>query len=316
MGGNNTTSKDEGALLPNVSVTFPFLDGRLALGVGSFVNCAFGVDYRASRLPTVLTNNTYDTVSRYGLIKFIPALSYRIIDNLYVGAGLHVNYAFIHSNSATAAAGFPETSGGGRFDPALGIGGNLGLIYEPLDWLSLGVTYTTRQYFEVFDRYKDLFLGSMDMPQEVAAGVTVSPFEGGLVLADFRWINWSGVGTLGNSPVNGGFGWRDQYVGMLGLQYDFDPKFTVPLTVRVGYNYGRTIIPNQFVYQNILVPAITEHHITAGLGYDLTEKIGLNVSYSHFLENTQTDDGTVNAPGGASMKMSANAFTLQLNVDF
>ncbi len=316
MGGNNTTSQDEAALIPSASIVFSLLDDRLAFGVGSFVTCAFGVDYRASRLPTAVTNNTYDTASRYGLMKFIPAVSYQIIDNLYVGAGLHIDYAFIHSNSGTTAAGFPETSGRSRFDPALGIGGNIGIIYEPLEWFSFGATYTTRQYFENFERYNDLLLGSMDMPQEVNAGFAFKPFEGALVLTDFRWINWSGVGTVGNAPANGGFGWQDQYVGSLGLQYNFNPRFTIPLTVRLGYNYGRSFIQDQFVYQNLLVPAITEHHITAGLGYDITEKIAVNVSYSHFLEHSQTDNGTVNAPGGASVKMSAHSFTLQLGVDF
>ena len=91
--GNNTTSRMEGVILPSTSVVMPFLEDRMAFGVGVFTTSGFGTEYGASRLPSALTGNTYDTSSRYGLIKFIPALSLEVIENLHVGIASHINYA-------------------------------------------------------------------------------------------------------------------------------------------------------------------------------------------------------------------------------
>lgn len=309
--GNATSSQDEGAILPSTGVVFPFWNNKMAFGLGAFVTSGFGVDYPASRLPTAATANAYDTTTRYGLMKFIPALSYKIRDDLTVGAALHFDYAFFHTDSATATGA--QTAGRGRFDPAVGAGGSLGVIYEPYDWLSAGVTYTTRQYFEKFDRYGDLLLGSFDMPQEVTAGVAVSPFDSLWVMGDFRWINWSGVGTLGNTPAAGGFGWRDQYVFMLGTQYNFKDRFNLPVTLRLGYNYARSLIPASAAYSNMLVPGILEHHVTMGLGYEVSKKTSVNVSYTHDFEKTVTATGT---GAGSTLKVKADLASLQLGVAF
>ncbi|MFH1654118.1 MAG: outer membrane protein transport protein, partial [Pseudomonadota bacterium] len=311
-GGNAVKSEDEGSLLPSATLVYTFMDDKIAAGIGAIFSSGFGVDYPASRLPSVLTGNTYDTSDRYGLLKIIPAFSYRILDNLYAGVGVHINYAFLQTNSAVAT--FTQTTGTGRFDPAIGIGASFGLIYEPLDWLSLGTTYTSRQYFERFRRYKDLLAESLDMPQQVAAGVAVTPIKGGTIMADFRWINWSGIGQLGDSPAAGGFGWRDQYVLGAGLQYNFKDHFDVPVAIRTGYNYGRSPIAPASVYANALVPAVIEHHLSGGISVQLTKNIGLDGSYTRGFKNTVTDNGAISGVPGSTLSTQAHFFTLQLNV--
>ena len=54
--------------------------------------------------------------------------------------------------------------------------------------------------------------------------------------------------------------WNDQIVLAMGLSYQFNDA----LTGRIGYNYAKNPIPNQFV--NYLWPAIAENHYTGGFG--------------------------------------------------
>ncbi len=80
-------------------------------------------------------------------------------------------------------------------------------------------------------------------------------------------------------------------------------KPTQKLALRAGYNYGKSpirggakdttrnkTIPNfdeQFsdfdiaVFNLIGFPAITEHHITLGLGYEFTNNFGIDLAYKH-----------------------------------
>jgi long-chain fatty acid transport protein len=311
-GSANAKSKDDGILLPLASLSYQ-LNDQWAFGVGTFFTSGFGVDYSVSRLGAAA--NTYDTSTKYGLLKIIPGISYQILDNLTIGVSTHINYSFLQTDLATGAG--TETTGRGRFDPALGLGGSLGIIYEPLPWLSTGVAYTSRQYFQKFRRYTDIFPESVDMPQQIAAGLSVKPFDGATVLTDFRWINWNRVGQLGNSPAVGGLGWRDQYVAHAGLQYCFKRALNVPLVLRAGYNFGRSIITPATAYVNALIPGVTEHHVTGGLTYKISKKIAAHASYTRFFKNTVTDNGSIIAIGsGAKLSSETHIFTSQLSVNF
>lgn len=64
---------------------------------------------------------------------------------------------------------------------------------------------------------------------------------------------------------------------------------TEALTLRGGYNYGKNPVPDQYV--NALFPAIVEHHITVGAGYDWAEVNGINCSFQTGLESNATNPG-------------------------
>lgn len=302
---------DDALLLPGGSIVFSFMDNnKLTFGVGAFFTAGFSVDFPVSRFNKAVTNNLYDRSGRYGNLKMTPAVSYRLLDNLSFGVGVDINYAFFQSDSVVLAPGFPETAGTNRTDSALGIGGRFGLIYKPVKKLSIGVTYVTRQIFQKFDRYTDLINTGLDLPQEVAFGLAFEPFEGARLLTDFRWINWS-AGFIGRSLALGGLQWRDQYVFAGGFEYSFDPKFDLPLAIRMGYNYGRSPITPASTFRNLTIPLTIEHHLTAGLSMDLTKHIGADVAYIHEFGNTVTDNGLGNPTGkGSFVGSSANAFSI------
>ena len=305
---------DDAILLPDGSVVFSFLDNnKLSFGVGAFFSAGFQVDFPTSRFTNAVTNNLYDRSGRYANLKIVPAASYRVLKNLSIGVGLDIDYAFFQSDSATLATGFPETAGTNRTDSALGIGGRFGLIYKPLKMLQLGVTYVTRQHFQRFDRYADLIPTGLDLPQEVAFGLAITPFEGATLLTDFRWLDWSS-GFLGKPLAAGGLQWRDQFIFAGGFDYSFYPKFHFPLAVRMGYNYGRSPITPTNAFQNLLIPLPIEQHLTSGLTFDVNKHIGADVAYVHEFGKTVTDNGSGNPAGtGAFVSASANVFSIGIH---
>lgn len=309
----NVGGFDDGVLLPAGSAVFSFMDGKLALGVGAFFTAGFSVDFPVSRFNSAITGNLYDRSGRYGNLKVLPSASYKILDNLSIGVGLDINYAFFQSDSATLQPGLPETAGTNRTDSALGIGGRIGLLYKPIKMLRIGVTYVTRQHFQQFERYTDLINGGLDLPQEVAFGLAVEPFSGFMVQTDFRWLNWSGAGFLGQDLALGGVEWRDQYIFAGGINYDFYKHFDFPLQLRVGYNYGRSPITPKNAFRNLIIPLNIENHITVGFSFDLNKNLGMDAAYIHEFANTVTDNGTGNPAGaGSFVKTRADAFSIGL----
>ncbi|HKY62296.1 MAG TPA: outer membrane protein transport protein [bacterium] len=303
---------DDGILLPTGSASFRLFGDKLVAGVGAFFSAGFNVDFPVSRFNSAITGNRYDRSGRYANLKIVPGASYQVLDNLSIGVGLDINYAFFQTDNATLAPGFPETVGTNRTDSALGIGGRIGVQYKPVKMLSIGAMYVTRQHFQAFDRYPDILDTGLDLPQEVIFGISLQPLSGFRILGDFRWIDWSS-GFLGRDLALGGLEWRDQYVFAGGAEYDFAPKFDFPVAVRMGYNYGRSPITPKNAFRNLLIPLTIQHHLTFGLSFDMNKHIGMDAAYVHEFGTVITDDGSGGPTGaGSFVGASANAFSIGL----
>lgn len=311
-GAVGISGTDDAAFFPGGSIVFTstFTD-KLALGVGALPNSGFGVEFPVSRFPTALTGNAYDTSARYGNVKIIPAFSFQVLDNLTLGAGLDIGYSFLETDTATLLPGFPETMGRSRFDSALGIGGRVGVIYQPHKMLHIGAMYVFRQRNQAFDRYKDFSVNGIDGPRQIHVGLATMPTKGVTILTDFRWLNWADSGIIGQSIAAGGAAWGDQYTFAGGFEYNFDPVFGFPAAIRAGYNYGNSPITGKSAFRNILIPATIEHHITTGFSLDLGEYIGLDAAYIYEFRNSVTDDGTGSPVGlGSTVGTQASAFAV------
>jgi long-chain fatty acid transport protein len=299
---------EDPAFLPQASLATHVLSDKFTLGLGAIPTAGFRVDFPISRLNPAITNNLYDRSGEYVNYKVIPSAAYQIMDNLSIGVGLDINVALFHTDSGTLALGAPETFGLSHTDQALGIGARIGLTYAPIDMLQIGAMYVTPQFFNTFGRYLDLIPGGLNLPQEVQFGLAVMPFKGATLLTDFKWMDWSS-GFMGSSLAQGGLHWRDQFVFACGFQYDFDPHFGFPLILRTGYNFGRSPITPENAFRNLLIPAVIQHHVTAGLGMEVSDHIALNGYYVHEFRNTVTDNGTGQVIGtGSFISNQADAF--------
>jgi len=92
----------------------------------------------------------------------------------------------------------------------------------------------------------------------------------------------AGTGFLGQD-CGMGFGWKDQTVYKLGMDYRVNDKWIV----RGGLNYGKSPIPQDQLSFSLLAPATTEKHISVGATYALDTDMSLSFMYMQALSHKQ-----------------------------
>lgn len=224
------------------------------------------------------------------------------------------------------------------FDYSYGAGIRLGWLGEFMDdKITVGLTYASKTYMSKFDKYRGLFAeqGDFDIPENYGIGIAIKPTKNLVIAADVMRINFSDIASVGNRGMHTknpgdvlgvtgvpsvvdptkelgndqgmGFGWRDQMVYKLGVQYGVNNR----LVVRAGYNYGKSPIPDDQVTFNTLAPATVEKHYTLGFTYRANENLEVTGTYLYAAPNTQSacDQNFLNC---VQIGMHQNMFGLTL----
>ncbi len=253
------------------------LDEQLSIGLGLFAVSGMGVDY-----PTNIYQS--NALTSYLNARLAPGVAYEINDVLSVGLAVNVMMAQMEYD---VAGNLPPALGGqARHDTAtaFGAGATVGLKAKVNELLSLGLAYESRSYFQDFSF--DVPGGTdelaFDQPQSVTLGASVRPVEMLLLAADVQWINWSD--TMGKNlpeyaksqPTTMPFdmSWEDQWVLKVGVQ-------VTPmkgLALRAGYDYGAMPLDPDRAFENLVFPAVAEHHFTLGAGYAASAKLAFHVT--------------------------------------
>lgn len=284
-------------MVPAFGISTP-INGKMRVGLAAYGITGLGVDYRDTDIVGTSAVNSTQLM----ILKFAPTFAYQINEKLSVGFAAHiVNSALDLDNGTSANYGF---------------GGQIGAIYKLNDAFSIGATYQSSinaDHQNVFnlDSSPD---GSMDdfaleAPQSFGLGLAYSPSDTLLIEFDAKWVNWS------NAQGYDDLDWNDQYVLAVGGQY----KPTSKLTLRLGYNYaenqinehndfdGSTTVQvqgkavNRYGYETLRIigfPAVVEHHVTMGLGYEIAKNLSVNLGYMHAFETSIKSSGTL--PDGAT----------------
>lgn len=266
-------------------------------GLAAYGVSGLGVDYRTTSLENTDVYGGFPMVAgeytQLQIMKFAPSFAYQATPNLSIGLALPVDYGTLDLRSGSSS-GF-----------ALGL--LPGIIYKPIENLSLGLTYTAPQkinYKNVMNMGGSINSLELESPQQVSFGIAYDFFETGLVLeADVKWLNWS------NADGYQDFDWDDQTVFGIGAQYQATDK----LVLRAGYNYAKNPVSEHnnfngqsmttvqgitmpsYYYETFRIigfPAIVEHHVTLGIGYQFTDAFSLDLGFVYALENTMTETGT------------------------
>jgi long-chain fatty acid transport protein len=286
--------------LPTLSGVYKLQD-QLTLGFAALGTAGMGVDYKADP-------NGDKLWTSYMNMRVAPAAAYRVNDQLSVGLALNVMYAQM---------GF-EMQGRPRFSEtgAFGYGATVGVSYAPAPIVTFGAAYETKSFFQDFEWtvFGTKYAVDFDQPAVATVGAAVHAAEGLLLALDAQWINWSDV--MGKDqpkftkPAGAGsfdMRWDDQWVVKVGAQYQI-PALKA-LKVRAGYNYGATPLDAKNFQANMAFPAIAEHHITVGAGYDLG-KLALNAAFVYSPEATIKHSDPALGINSVESKMSQTAFEL------
>lgn len=265
--GSEVDSDRGGSPVPAFGLIIP-LGEKFRFGVGTYGIAGMGVDYPANLYGTV-------TYTSYSQMRFAPALSYKINDIVSVGATLNIMYATMEFN---AGGGQPHMGAS-----SFGYGATFGVLIKPIDMLQIGLAYETESFFE---DYKFNTAAGQDrlefnQPQTATVGIGIKPVKDLVIGFDVQWINWSQTvgenlpkykaNCSGAMPWN--MDWDDQFVYKVGIQYAVHPM----VTLRAGYNYGKMPLNSDRAFKNMAFPAVSEHHITAGLGINFNKQFTLNI---------------------------------------
>ncbi len=237
-------------------------------------------------------------------------------------------------------------------DWSYGMGWRVGYLGRFLDdLLNVGVNYSAKVNMSEFNRYSDLFAqqGDFDIPENFGVGVLFKGIPRTNLAMDITRISYSEVVSVGNpgpsafnpsdfnplcpstDPASGvcslggdlglGFGWRDQTVYKLGVDFALTDSYTQ----RAGWNYGKAPVPRDQVLFNLLAPGVTENHLMLGgtwetRGQDfLTQFLGakkaeLSWNYVHAFRNTVSGP-TPFFPGGTVPDNTSSNASLALVID-
>lgn len=289
--------------------------GDEAWGIGLYGVSGMGVDYKESRaiLPKLFLQN-YDRRTEYSVAKLAFAYAHTIGDSDWViGIAPNLNYARFRTDFLTL--NFREVDAKNEWDDSFGAGFSLG-IYRRWERFGFGASYTSRQWMTKFKDYDDLFFESLDLPQQFQIGIAYDVNPNLELVADYKWINWSGIGQMSESPLQGDFGWRDQHVIKLGATWYASPKWTF----RAGFSHGNSPIDDEVVFANALFPAITENHAAVGFSYALSERSDIHFTYMHAFENELTDGGQGDLfsilGAGTKISLQEDTFTFEYSYKF
>ncbi len=294
--GNNTAGRieDDVVVYAPASTVVNKINENDTIALGFYTVSGLAVGYPSSRSSPGAAGG-FDRRAEQRFITTSAAYARRVTDQLSAAHALNLNYVDLRSDSNVASGA--QTSGTFDMDSALGAGFSLSL-FQHFDQVSFGAMYTSRQWMETLERYRDAFVGTPDQPQVFQVGVAWRPVAWFEPLLDYRFIDWSSVKFYGQ-----GLRWRDQHVVKLaGIAH-----VNSDLTIRGGISYGRSPITESEVFINGLSPLISEWHTTLGVGWQASPAWDIQLTYLHAFENTLTDNGSDGFGNGTHISLEVDA---------
>jgi long-chain fatty acid transport protein len=275
-----------------------------------------------------------------------PTAAYKINDQLSVGVG--VSYVLANAKIkyrvgtySSLAPPTPATNDGtvGLEGTGNGISFNAGVIYKPMEKLSLGASYRSLVKLEFsgdvtftdMQSLQSFFPGgtgtvTLPMPSNLQVGAAYEVTPELTVEADFQYVGWSSYDQLGITIPNGPAApaalggqplqksstpsvknWKDAYMIRLGGEY----KLNKQIDVRAGYILDKTPQPKGVMEP--MLPDAERNDISVGGGYMINEKLRVDASYLLVLFADRTSTMTV-FPG--TYKSSANLFSVNVGYTF
>ena len=285
--------------LPGLSVFGTYkVNNDLALGFGMFSNFGLGLWYDSN------------WVGRYYVkeailmgLSFMPAAAYRVTDKLSVGVGVNVMLGYLKNTIAinNIDPNFPDGELHLR-DTAVGVGANVGILYELSPATRFGVTYTSpvkldfspsTDFSTIAPGVRDLlvqrgtYFSTLDLGVTVPQGVMASFYhdlnDRWALLGNFGWQDWSEFGkvdvSLSNSQNPGGLttnlNYKDTWHGALGAQY----RVSEPWLVTGGVAYDSSMMDD--ANRSPALPLGWAWRFALGGQYALTKTAQLGLAYEY-----------------------------------
>jgi len=361
-GFGDFSMKTEGKTYPaGLLGYFHPISDRIVIGVGAYTLSGLGADWVNPGLEAAFISplppeaftppvEPYTWKSFIGSVTVAPTVAFKLTDQIFLGATFNINYGFFQTKQwgeytfvPLGAPAAPAPGEGVLAAPGIlfnfgqaslnvhgwGFGATIGLLVEPIDQVSFGITYRTETKMKMkgtteLENLPLLDPGLSDAsdaemtvysPMWLAGGLAVRPVENLTVTFDLQWTNWSkltnidvvfldsGWNTLGIMGNTLYLDWKNEIQIRAGLEYTLGN-----LALRAGYYYDPAPAPDSTL--NILVPSFTYNSITGGVGYrsgDFRLDFGLEYLIGQNRAIAPSED---NMPGNYSLKILVPMFSL------
>ena len=338
----NVDSSNRWYLMPSAGMTMA-LDDRLTLGIAMVGNGGMNTTYKPNFYAGVF--NVASKTLGIDLMQILVPITaaYKVDEHNAIGASVVLGAQRFSARGLQSFGVFQISSTASAADPTTGLtnqghdfgqgaGVRVGWRGKFIDdRLTLGATYASKVYMSRFAKYRGLFAGggNFDVPANYALGIAVKATPATTIAFDVERILYSGVPSVHNPgpgatlPTNTdrskllgldngmGFGWTDQTVYKLGVNY----KYNEAWTLRAGYNYGKSPIPDDQVQFNVLAPATVEKHYTVGFTYSPDKSSEITFAYLRAASNTKSACGLFPV-GCARIQMYQNDMELAYSWKF
>lgn len=230
-------------------------------------------------------------------IFFQPTVSYKITDKIGIGAGFVYAYGKVNLQKDIPVADAFGTTGHAELSgKANGYGVNAGIYVKPVEKLSIGLTYRSQVNMKVksgdatftvpgslssnFPNGK--FTAELPLPQVVTLGIASHLTDKFTLALDINYVGWKAYDTLAFDYETNTTSLADtksarMYENTFAFRLGGEYKVIEDLAIRAGIAYG--ISPVQDGYVTPETPDANRVIYTAGVGYTIKKKFGINASF-------------------------------------
>jgi len=261
-----------------------------------------------------------------------PTISYKVNDKIGVGAGFVYGTGSFSLEKAVPVQDADGNYGKGTLSGnANGYGYNLGVYFQPMEELSIGVTYRSSVVvstdagnadFQVANSLKDYFPSTtfstkLKMPGVTNLGVGYKVNEDITFALDVNFVGWAIYDSLSFDFVDNteklddiasARNYKNAFIYRFGAEYKVNDRFMA----RCGAYYDMS--PVQDGYMTPETPDTDKTGITAGLSVTF-DKLYIDVSYLYAVGQQRTDINLETGFGG-TWKSSANIIGLGVEYRF
>jgi long-chain fatty acid transport protein len=280
---NNRFTSSENIPISGGGVNYAFAP-RWTVGV-SVYGVGLGDNYHAPVAPG-LGNAGANLVQ----VNAAPTLTYKVLPNLSIGASMILGLQQFRANGLFTVS--PEgslaamPSHGTRY--ATGIGGAVGVLWNPSPLFSIGASYYSKMSFGKMPGYDSDLLagtgGSLDGPSSYRVGIAVHPLPPMTLAVDYLRIQWGSTPPYNDASS---FNWHNQNVVRMGFAYDVNSK----LTLRTGVSLASSTIDSDHTAVNFYTAGVATKVLTAGFTYSIDKSNQVSMSYEHELPRTINGTG-------------------------
>jgi long-chain fatty acid transport protein len=209
-------------------------------------------------------------------------------------------------------------------DAEWGAGVNAGVEWSISSNFRLGAAIASRTYMGSYEKYSGLLAdrGDCDMPAYGQAGLAYDVQPDLTVMLDYQRIAYGSVACVANpaaamlyapfgSAAGPSFGWRDLNIFKLGIEWHHSET----LTLRAGYAYNTPLFGGDNVQLDVLAPATTQHHITAGGEVRIDREWAVEFAGMYAPRNTVSGAEIIPGPGHR-IDIATEQFELTLGLKY